>query len=293
MTPPPRGWEGRSAREWAEILGLRELELHAELPSTNDRARLRVREGAPSFAAVVAGHQTAGRGREGRRWHSPRDAGLWISVILGEPSARAPGLAPLAVGVATAEALEAVAGLAVAGIGIKWPNDLFAGGGKVAGVLCETERGPGGPRIVAGIGVNLRRPRESLPPEAEGAVFLEEVAGEALDPPTVAEALVGRLRRWADPLPERVEDGLEEAFSARDLLCGRSVESSTGIRGRAIGLEPDGRLRVEERSGAVHRVAGGSVRVVDGSGEGPGRRAPPPFHAPPARNAPPPQGLEG
>ena len=101
-----------------------------------------------SFSVVIADEQTAGRGRAGSKWHSPDGAGLLMSVLLPALSGPQP-FAPLIVGIAVARAIEVLAdGFSAQ---IKWPNDVFLEGGKVAGILCESA----GEWIVTGVGVNL------------------------------------------------------------------------------------------------------------------------------------------
>lgn len=154
--------------------GAPSLFLLGMVDSTNLRLRALAEEGAPPFTVVVADAQWAGRGRGGRVWDSPAGAGLWISVLLPPPPEGLPGVTPLAVGVAAAEAVEALGrGDPQAGcgggtaalqshlqVGLKWPNDLLLplagprlGWGKVGGILCEVA--PGGSGILAGVGINL------------------------------------------------------------------------------------------------------------------------------------------
>lgn len=107
--------------------------------STNDVAAALAAGGGGEGAVVIAGAQTAGRGRRGRRWFSPPASGLYVSVLLAPPRARvsperATALLTLAAGVALAEGIETATGLPPA---IKWPNDLLVGRRKVAGILAE------------------------------------------------------------------------------------------------------------------------------------------------------------
>src|SRR5919109_1429219 len=150
--------------------------LHATTGSTNDDALAWAARGAPEGALVAAEHQTAGRGRWDRRWLSRPGASLLFSVLLRpERPASALGLLTTAAGVAVAEGIEEACGLPC---GLRWPNDVTAGGRKLAGVLVETRlragtvtgaavlaepgrspgRGPGAP------GRPLRRARLSRPP---------------------------------------------------------------------------------------------------------------------------------
>lgn len=261
-----------------ELSGFTRVEDHDTLESTNERLAELARERAEPFTAVRARAQTRGRGRAGRSWHSPRDAGLWISVLLPAPPDGPPGVTSLAVGVAIARAAEAVAGVEV---GLKWPNDLLVRRaptapdlGKVGGVLCETVRGPVRARIVAGIGVNLRRvaggdPDRSSQGAAEAlrdAAFLDEAAGRRIDSGALTSALARELRELADPPPDRLEGLLREEWDRRDVLKGHRVLTAMAPPGVAVGLDAEGALRVSA-GGTIHCVRAGSVRV---EGEGPG-----------------------
>ena len=121
-------------------------------PSTQDLVRAAARAGAAAGHLVAAGEQTAGRGRQGRRWEAPPGGALLASILL-RPRAGAEGV-PLAAGLAVTDAL---ARLGVEAR-LKWPNDVLAGGGKLAGILAEVEPAAPGPgvAVVLGIGVNLR-----------------------------------------------------------------------------------------------------------------------------------------
>ncbi len=276
----PPGWESPPPSGWAAFLDVPEVELHTELPSTNDRAKELAREGAPRFTAVVAGEQTAGRGREGRKWSSPDGGGLWLSILLPIPSGGPPGVTTLAVGVATARAVEALT--PGAGLGLKWPNDLVAGdaetgsggypGGKLGGILTELVQGKGGPIVVAGIGVNLR-PAEggsdpSGSPEAErGVAYLRDLLEEkAADPalfPVLARTLVAELRHWADPPPDTLSGELRKEWERRDVLAGKTVVMEGGLRGRALGVALDGTLRLVTPDGHLRSVVGGGIRLME------------------------------
>jgi len=116
----------------------------AEVDSTNRVAADLVRGGAVDGLVVVADHQTAGRGRQGRRWESEPGTSLLVSVVLRP----VPALVTLAAGVAAAEACAAVAG---AGVRLKWPNDVMADEGKLGGILSELV----GDAAIVGLGMNL------------------------------------------------------------------------------------------------------------------------------------------
>ena len=273
------------------IPGATRLEIHRRLESTNQRLLEWAREGAPFFAVVVAREQTRGRGRSGSHWISAPDAGLWISVLLPPPPSGPPGVASMAVGVAAARAIESVAGVEV---GLKWPNDLLIPSspdrpepGKVGGVLCEVATRAGSPVIVAGIGINLRRPPNVESGEAAdqengpglenramgkdahllaGAAFLDEATGAPIGLERLAGTLVEELRSVANPPPDQADESLLVAWHERDLLEGQKVSCTAGGVGVARGVGRDGRLEMTDAQGRLRRIQGGTVRLL---GEGP------------------------
>lgn len=150
--------------------------------STNADAAQLARQGAPDGSCVVAGEQTNGRGRHGRRWVSDPGAGLWSSTVLrgvSEPT-RAPLIAALAIRDVAME-------LADLPLAIKWPNDVLATDGrKIAGILAEVV----GDAVVVGIGVNVAYSEKALPDPAATSWFLE--TGQQ---PDRSELLAGLLLR--------------------------------------------------------------------------------------------------
>lgn len=229
----------------------------AELPSTNDAARDLAREGAEEGTVVVAGRQTAGRGRMGRSWASP-EGGAYVSVVLRPPVALAEvGSLALVVGLGIAQGLE--------GLGLeprlKWPNDVWLSGGKVAGVLLEmTAESDRVDWVVAGFGLNVVR-RDAAPltaafvRDADASISVAAAAAAALD--GIAEA----YGVWLDA----GFAALAQEYNARDLLAGRRVvvSDATGtvrVQGVARGVDHEGRLLVEGRAG-IEAVSSGEVTL--------------------------------
>ena len=178
------------------------LHYAAEVGSTNDLAAAAAEHGEPEGTTFVAGAQTAGRGRLGRSWFSPPDAGLYMSTIVRRAS-----LAPwitLAGGVAVAEGIRAATALPVQ---IKWPNDIVAVGGagfrarrKIAGILAEASSGPEGvSHVVLGVGINLRP--AAFPPElADRVGAIETELGRAAYDGQVLAQVLAALDRLLDEL---------------------------------------------------------------------------------------------
>jgi BirA family biotin operon repressor/biotin-[acetyl-CoA-carboxylase] ligase len=205
----------------------------------------------PSMAegtVAVADVQTAGRGRLGRGWEAPPRAAVLASVLLKPPADRPLPQLALVAGVAVADALERLTGLAVQ---IKWPNDVMLRRQKVCGILAEARGGA----VVLGIGVNLDQTREQLPDRAGS---LRTTTGEAWDRDEVLdaalEALGDRYEQWRAGGLDAVYDGL----GARDFLRGRAV-TVDGTSGTAELIDREGRLRINVGHGESVTVESGEV----------------------------------
>lgn len=158
---------------------VREIVVFAETGSTNDCAAQLGRQGAPGGQVIFAERQTSGRGRFGRRWDSASHRGLWFSMLL-RPSLAVPQWPRLTTwaAVAIAMAIEKQTGERAM---IKWPNDVFVGGRKVAGILIESGADRGGaPFAVVGIGVNVNHEAGDFPPRCGN--WPPRCASQAADP---------------------------------------------------------------------------------------------------------------
>jgi BirA family biotin operon repressor/biotin-[acetyl-CoA-carboxylase] ligase len=194
---------------------------HREIDSTNRRARELASAGAPHGTLVTAGAQTAGRGRQGRRWEAPPGSALLCSLVLREFDA----LLSLRAGLAVAD----VAGEAAR---VKWPNDVQVEGRKIAGVLVEGRPHEGW--AVVGIGVNV-----SAAPDLPEAAALGRDDVEAV----LGELLAALELRFADPSEVSLD-----ALRARDALLGVRI-SWDGGEGLGAGIAADGGLRVTTDAG--------------------------------------------
>jgi len=242
------------------------FEIHDSLPSTNGRL-LQVPDtpAAGSLTVCLANHQSAGRGRNGKSWHSPAGAGLLLSVSRTAPKPPDGSLA-LALGVAIAEGLEIFTSDRVE---LKWPNDLVAQGHKLGGILVETStQGGAETRVVAGLGVNIHTSEEQR----------ELVAGEGgMHPAGLSEL---NLRRTPEPnalavamitamagvLESHPVDGFgrwTDDWNGRDWLAGKQIEAQSGANmhvGTAAGVDSSGALLLKE-SGGERRIVSAEIRL--------------------------------
>jgi BirA family biotin operon repressor/biotin-[acetyl-CoA-carboxylase] ligase len=247
------------------------------IDSTNRYLLDEARDGAPEGVVAVADHQTAGRGRLGRTWEAPAGANLLASVLL-RPDIDL-GDRHLATTAVALAAVDAIGAVGLAGVGIKWPNDLVDPvGRKIAGVLAEADLSsagaPGGlpAPVVVGIGINVNWPGDDadLPPELRGlAVSLRQLSGTAVDREALLDALL-------EALGSRVDDLDSPGGRARLATDLRRICTTVGTRvrvdladesfeGTATGISPAGHLTVETDGGTRLVVAGDVVHVRPGS----------------------------
>lgn len=242
----------------------RQILVFAETDSTNDLATQRGRQGAPSGLVIFAEHQTAGRGRFGRRWDSAPHRGLWFSLLLRPalPVAFWPRLTTWAA-VSLASAIEEAAGVRAA---IKWPNDLFAEGKKIAGILAESGTDAGGaPFAVVGIGVNVNHEPGEFPPElATKAGSLRTIAGRMIDRPALAATVLRELDRLLPLLASDFPRIIAEA-ARRSFLLGRWIQVRAGdgvVEGCAEQLDENGHLLLRTSDGSLRQLAAGEVTII-------------------------------
>ena len=225
--------------------------------STNDELRALAEGGAPDGLVLLALQQTAGRGRRGAAWFSPPGESLAFSILLkpSEPKALWPRLA-LATGLAVAEAAESFGSAA----GIKWPNDVWIGRRKLAGILVEA----GKDYAIVGIGLNVNS--TEFPPEvAEIATSLR--IETSLDHPR-HEVLAAIIRSFARRCREIGPDfdHLLDCVRQRCVLSGHrvSLSTSSGHRQGVIeGIAAGGELLLRTESGLERLIQADEVRILD------------------------------
>ena len=254
----PAELEPHLAGRWRDIRWL------AETDSTQRVARELARAGAAEGTVVIAEAQTAGRGRLGRTWHSPRGVNLYCSIVLRPPlpPAAVPQVA-LVAGVAVAAALAEMPGLAPR---VKWPNDVLIDGRKVAGILTEMEAEVERVHhVILGIGVNLNAPRAAFPPELrERATSLFLATGRRVDRAAVTGRLLAALEARYGRFLEGGFEAVRAEWESYSCLTGTDVRVASAegeMAGRVLGLDTDGALMLARPDGTSTRIVAGEVTV--------------------------------
>ena len=238
------------------------LEVYPSVGSTNTLLREKAAAGAPHGTVIAAAAQTAGRGRRGRSFFSPDGTGLYISVLLRPDLSPAQSIRiTTAAAVAAAEAVEEVTGRSP---GIKWVNDLYLDGRKIAGILTESALTARGDRLeyaVLGVGINVTPPPGGFPAE------IADIAGAILPEPIpdgrakLAAAFLARFFRMAD----RLEDAsYMEEYRRRCFVLGERI---TVLRGEerypavAESVDENGGLTVCREDGTQEVLSSGEISI--------------------------------
>lgn len=223
----------------ARLTGAPRVVLRDEVGSTLDALHELAGAGAPTGTLVLAEAQTAGRGRQGRRWESPRGTGVWMSVLLRPAAAPAGGALAIRAGLAMVEALTAVA--PVFGPRLKWPNDLMVAGRKAGGILCEARwSGDVLGWVAVGVGINVLGPVD--PAVREKAVALADVV-RGVTRTAVLAAAVPRIIALGQA-PRELDPGMQARF-----MASRWPATEQDV----AGLAADGALLMRGVDGAVVR----------------------------------------
>jgi len=241
--------DGVGADALAERIGLPACELHDRVGSTMDLAHSAAARGAAAGTLILANEQDAGRGRGGRRWSSAPGGGLWMTLIERPASPGGIEVLSLRVGLHMAEALDALAGERVQ---VKWPNDLYVGGGKLAGILIEARwRDQRVEWVAIGVGINV------VPAaDVHGASGLAAGVSRL----QVLERVLPALRAAAAVGGALTTHELSR-YAARDLSVGRwATQPAAGV---VQGISRTGELMVDTSSGPVACRAGSLVFAED------------------------------
>lgn len=245
----------------------RPLLFFREVDSTNRQLAMRATDAAEGLT-LAADHQTAGRGRMGRAWFSPAGANVYLSVLL-RPSVSLAQIAtlPLVVGCVVARTIGNVAPKVP--VRIKWPNDLYVNGRKLAGILCElTAETDGVQHVVVGIGLNVNLSRRRMPHDIQQTATSLRI--ETHCSVSRAEVVAGLLNQLEPAYHLWCAEGLEPflpQLAASDFLKGRTTRvEQTGrraaVEGIAEGIGVDGTLQLRQPDGTHISVCSGDAHVV-------------------------------
>ncbi len=225
--------------------------------STNLDVKALAADGAPEGTVVIAGEQTAGRGRLGRSFYSPKNSGLYMSILLRP---QLPAADALAMTTCAAPAVcEAIEGVCDVTAGIKWVNDIYIDGRKVCGILTESVIGQGGMLGCAVLGIGVNVADTAFPADiADKAGSLHTDANVR---PKLAALILERFFAYYRRLPEKTY--LDE-YRRRSVLTGRTVqyEQSGELHcAKVIGIDDDARLVVLGDNGKELHLGTGEVQI--------------------------------
>ena len=233
------------------------------IDSTNTHAKQLAKQGAPHGTVVIAGAQTAGRGRMGRSFSSPGGQGVYLSVVL-RPNCAPTELMHLtcAAGAAMVTAVESVCNVRPK---LKWINDLVVGSKKLGGILTEMSLANGIVEFaVVGIGINCLQSREDFPAElADMATSLSMVCGNPVRPENLAAAMMEALWQMEKTLLTEKQTWIAR-YKANCITLGKDIQVIRGdsvMPGKALDVDEDGGLVVQYADGSIGTVASGEVSI--------------------------------
>jgi BirA family biotin operon repressor/biotin-[acetyl-CoA-carboxylase] ligase len=246
-----------------KVMG-RKLYIFDEIDSTQTKAHALVGTGASEGTLVIAETQTSGRGRMGRKWHSPQGKGIWMSLILTPkiPLFYTPQLTLLAA-VALCRSIQKVCRV---DIGIKWPNDLLIGGKKVSGILLESSGEDERLKyVIAGFGISANLKPDDYPPELRSkATSLAIESGADVNREELIQIF---MQEFEDLYALYHEQGfapiriLWEALSVSLYRPIRTMTPSGYVEGIAESIDHTGALTIRTESGEMIKVISGEVEL--------------------------------
>ena len=228
-----------------------------EIDSTNNYAKILCAKGAVHGTLIAANHQTAGRGRRGRSFYSPKNTGLYLSLIIQPRDSEHIFRITPAAAVAAVEAIAETTGIHT---GIKWVNDLFIAERKTAGILTEaiTDFETGQiDRIIIGIGINCRD--SELPEDIRDTAG--SLGADNLSRSVLAAALWKRLLYWCNHLDD---PALMEAYRMHSVVLGKEITYTYNnqlMQGKAVSIDDDGHLIIEKPDHSTQVLQSGEVSI--------------------------------
>lgn len=239
------------------------VKVYDSIDSTNREAKRLWQNGLKEPALILAREQTAGKGRRGRTWHSPKDEGVFMSMLLIpdiEPNHAS--MLTLIAGLAVTQAIKSLTGIDSM---IKWPNDLVMGNKKVCGILTEMSAEMDYVHhVVVGIGINVTH--VDIDDSIVGiATSISANCGQVISRPALIGAVVEAFEGLYDQFVVEQHLGfMLEAYNNRCINVGRDLRvlSRSGeIEGKGIGITEDGTLQIRLKDGTITTVNAGEVSV--------------------------------
>jgi len=235
-----------------------EVTCYPSLPSTNDVAKHKAQEGAKEGTVILTEEQTAGRGRIGRSWLSPRGS-VALSIILYPPLAYLPSLIMVA-SLAVAYGIEQTTNLKAQ---LKWPNDVLVNSKKVCGILVESDvRGDKVDYAVIGIGLNVNLKLSEFPQIAPMATSLSQELGREVSRREMVRNLLAQAEKLY--LALAAGDSVFKQWRNRLVTLGKKVQVSSGgatYRGTAESVAADGSLLLRQPDDGLLKIVAGDVTL--------------------------------
>ena len=244
-----------------------EVYTHDQIDSTNNEVERLLANGEQAPFAVLANKQTKGRGRMGRTWHSPKGGNIYLSLGF-RPNVQAIRLRNFTLwqGLTICNFLKNY--LDNDGIKIKWPNDIYYEGKKLAGILTEAsidcERIK---TLVFGIGLNVNIDTHNFPKDlGKESISLQSIIGEQLRLHELAAKLIKViLASYKQTISQNLQEQLLNEWDEVDELSGKKIRITTGkeeIIGKASGIDRDGNLLVKLRNGRLKKLHSGDIKIL-------------------------------
>ncbi|MGM0921617.1 MAG: biotin--[acetyl-CoA-carboxylase] ligase [Bacillota bacterium] len=246
-----------------EFMG-RHIHFEEVISSTQKIAHTLAGNGAEEGTIVVADQQTSGRGRLARAWYSPKQTGIWMSMILRPkiPINKTPQLT-LLTAVALIQAIEEVTGLTPE---IKWPNDILINGKKIVGILTELQAEADRVHsVIIGVGMNVNHTLDQFPEELQG--IATSIAAETGEPADRAQVIQAIMKNFEKLYTSYLIHGFKPvkllwesyAISLNKNLIARTLQGT--IRGRAIGIDDEGVLLLETNEGNIEKIYSADIEI--------------------------------
>lgn len=235
------------------------IQIFDEIDSTNSESIRQIQSGSIESRVVVASAQTAGRGRRGRQWLSPKNSGIYLSLTR-RFSLESDALQALSL-VTAISVLEALQELGAKGLQLKWPNDVLFENKKLAGILLELQHQEAARFVVFGIGVNIELSAASIDSIDRPVIDLNSIMAET---PSRAILLAAVLNHLCCNLREYESSGFssfEERWNSLDCYRMSNIEIQNGesrLIGKSLGVDAGGSLLLQTTEG-IQSINGGEV----------------------------------